>query len=88
LISPGGPFLNPGAIPGVPGAGFPPYNINTLQVFFPPVIVTVDQSSQLYVPPGAEGRITVNLRNDGIGDFFIVSGADDKGFFLAFDPPT
>ena len=68
------PGIPPGAI-GLPGQ----------PVFFPPVRISVDPSSQLYVPPGSDGRIVITLRNDGAGDVFYVSGGDDKNFFLQFD---
>lgn len=79
------PLLNP-ALAGVP-PGVPPGAIGLpgVPVFFPPVRISVDPSSQLYVPPGSDGRIVLTLRNDGIGDIFYVSGGDDKNFFLQFD---
>ena len=79
------PLLNP-ALAGVP-PGVPPGAIGLpgVPVFFPPVRISVDPSSQLYVPPGSDGRIVLTLRNDGIGDVFYVSGGDDKNFFLQFD---
>lgn len=55
------------------------------QVFFSPVRINIDQASQLYVPPGTDGRIIVLLKNDGVGDFFLLSGGDDKNFFIQFD---
>lgn len=55
------------------------------QVFFPAVRITVSEESDLYIPPGAEGRIIVILRNDGVGDFFLISGGDDKNFFQQFE---
>lgn len=54
-------------------------------VFYPPVRINIDQSSQLYISPGAEGRILVLLKNDGVGDFFFITGQDDKGFFVQFE---
>ena len=76
------PLLNPVVAPILnPGLG----GVGTVPYFFPPVRINVDQSSQLYVPPGSDGRITVLLTNDGVGDFFLISGGDQKGFFLQFD---
>lgn len=77
------PIMNPAIPPGInPIAGV---NAGPQSVFFPPIRIGVDQASQLYIPPGSDGRIIVQLKNDGIGDLFFVSGADDKNFFLQFD---
>lgn len=79
------PILNPVASPivntGAVGAliGGP--------VFYPPVRINIDPSSQLYIPPGAEGRITLLLKNDGVGDFFFISAMDDRAFPIQFDYP-
>ena len=54
-------------------------------MFFPAVRITVSEDSDLYIPPGAEGRVIVILRNDGVGDLFLISGGDDKNFFQQFE---
>ena len=72
------PIINSGAVGALIGGGASP-------LFYPPVRINVDQSSQLYVPPGTDGRIIVLLKNDGPGDFFFITGGDDKNFFLQFD---
>lgn len=78
------PIMNPGGS-NVPIGAPPVGGLGPQTVFFPPIRIGVDPTSQLYVPPGSDGRITVLLKNDGIGDVFFVSGADDKNFFLQFD---
>lgn len=72
------PIVNTGAVGALVGGG-------ASQVFFSPVRINIDQASQLYVPPGTDGRIIVLLKNDGVGDFFLLSGGDDKNFFIQFD---
>lgn len=80
------PILNPVAAPIVnTGPVGALVSGGASQVFFSPVRINIDQSSQLYVPPGTDGRITVLLKNDGVGDFFLLSGGDDKNFFIQFD---
>lgn len=71
------PIVNTGAVGALVGGASP--------LFYPPVRINVDQSSQLYVPPGSEGRITVLLKNDGVGDFFFISGIIDKNLAIQFD---
>jgi hypothetical protein len=72
------PIVNTGTAGALVGGG-------ASQVFFSPVRINIDQASQLYVPPGTDGRIIVLLKNDGVGDFFLLSGGDDKNFFIQFD---
>ena len=93
------PIMNPVGIHqpigpiGIPVGGGPiggplginPGGIGPQSLFFSPVRINVDPTSQLYVPPGSDGRIIVLLKNDGVGDVFFLSGGDDKNFFLAFD---
>lgn len=71
------PIINSGAVGALIGGGGP--------LFYAPVRINIDQSSQLYVPPGTDGRIVALLKNDGPGDYFLISGGDDKNFFLQFD---
>ena len=81
------PIMNPGGGINFPigAAPFGAGGIGPQIVSFPPVRIGVDPSSQLYVPPGSDGRVIVQLKNDGVSDVFFVSGGDDKNFFLQFD---
>jgi len=80
------PILNPVAAPIVnTGTAGALVGGGASQVFFSPVRINIDQASQLYVPPGTDGRIIVLLKNDGVGDFFLLRGGDDKNFFIQFD---
>jgi len=75
-----------GGIGGIGGnGGFGGIGGGLNQLYFPAVRITVSEESDLYIPPGAEGRIIVILRNDGVGDFFLISGGDDKNFFQQFE---
>lgn len=81
----GAPVLNPVAAPIVNTGAVGALIGGASSLFYPPVRINIDQSSQLYVPPGSDGRIVVILKNDGVGDFFLISGGDDKNFFIQFD---
>ena len=91
VLSPiAGPVANPVAAPIINSGAIDPFlgaAVGSQSFFFPPVRINVAQKSQLYLPPGTEGRVTFILQNDGIGDLFIIRGFDDKSFLLQFDYP-
>jgi len=76
--SPGSRIVNSGLLNPLAGAGFN-------SVYFPYIRITVDKESELYIPPGAEGKIIITLKNDGPSDLFLISGGDDKNFFQQFE---
>ena len=79
---------NPAAILNQPAAiltGIAHSESTNLNVYYSPIYISVEPSSQLFVPAGRDGRIVVKLRNDGVGDFFLISGGVDKNFFQQFD---
>ena len=87
IVQPGrGPIVNPALNPvaGVGGIG----GIGVQSLYFSPIIITVDPTSQLWVPPGAEGQIVLVLKNDGLADFFLLSAVFDYNFFVQFEYPT
>ena len=63
-----------------------PYSLAEQSVaVFPPVRISVDTSSVLYMEPGSEGQLVVTLQNDGPNDTICISGKDDQDIFFDFD---